>query len=113
MSQIINWEYYGSHFPNIIPEDKFDSVEVQAEVEFNKVVHPYMLADISEDSKKDCIFQLCNFIYSNQPTLSGKAVTSVNNNGYSESYAITSKEQANSAMRDIIYSCVGRLAGAF
>ena len=44
---IINWEYYSSHFPVIIPEKQFESVERQAEIEYNKVVKPYM--DISEE----------------------------------------------------------------
>lgn len=109
---IINWEYYSSHFPVIIPEKQFESVERQAEIEYNKVVKPYM--DISEENKQNTVFQLCNFLYSNQTTLSGKAVTSVSNNGYSESYAVTKKEQLNESIKELIYDCIGtRLAGAF
>ena len=37
MPQIIDWEYYISHFPNIVPESKFDAVEQQAEIEFRKL----------------------------------------------------------------------------
>lgn len=109
---IIDWEYYSSHFPNVIPESQFAAVERQAEVEYNRVVKPYM--DISEEQKQNTVFQLCNFLYTNQAAMSGKAVTSVSNNGYSESYAITTKEQLDVAMEELIYDCIGtRLAGAF
>lgn len=112
MSQIIDWEYYSSLFPQCVPEKVFDSVERQAEIEYNKVVKPYM--EISEERQKQTIFQLCNFLYANQDLLSGKAVTSVNNNGYSESYSLSSPEQVRSAMRELIYEGIGtRLAGAF
>lgn len=112
MSQLIDWEYYCSHFPNVVPEKQFAAVEAQAEIEMNKVVKPYM--EISEDRKKDCVFQLCNFLYSNQTTLGGKGVTSVSNNGYSENYSLQSTAQVREAMEELIYDCIGtRLAGAF
>lgn len=110
--RIIDWEYYSAHFPNIVPEKQFAAVEAQAEIEYNNVVHEYM--EISEERQKNTIFQLCNFLYSNSAVISGKAVTSVNNNGYSESYAIQTAEQAKDAIRELIYDCIGtRLAGAF
>ena len=107
MSKIIDWEYYSSHFPNVVPEKQFEAVEAQAETEYKKVVKPYM--NISEERQKDTIFQLCN-----QTTLAGHSVTSVNNNGYSESYALQSTAQAQEAMEELIYKGIGtRLAGAF
>lgn len=109
---VIDWEYYSSHFPNIVPESQFSAVETQAEIEYNNVVHPYM--EIPEERKKNTVFQLCNFLYSNRAVISGKNVTSVNNNGYSESYAVQTTEQAKSAMQELIYDGVGiRLAGVF
>lgn len=112
MSQIIDWEYYISHFPNIVPESKFDAVEQQAEIEYRKIVGEYM--DIDPVDERNAIFQICNFLYTNQAGLSGKAVSSVNNNGYSESYALQNKEQLMDSMREMIYDCIGiRLAGVF
>lgn len=109
---VIDWEYYSSHFPNVIPESQFAAVEAQAEIEYNNVVHPYM--EIPEEKKKNTIFQLCNFLYSNMAVLSGRSVTSVNNNGYSETYAIKTTEQARDAMQELIYDGIGvRLAGVF
>ena len=112
MSQIIDWEYYNSHFPKIIPQNDFEAVETQAEIEYNKVVKPYM--NISTERQQNTIFQLCNFIYSNQRVLSGTAVTSVNNNGYSECYALQTPAQARDAIKELIYEGIGtRLVGAF
>ncbi len=112
MSKIIDWEYYSSHFPNVVPEKQFEAVETQAEIEYNKVVKPYM--EIHEARQKDTIFQLCNFLWSNQTTLAGHSVASVNNNGYSESYVLQSTAQAQEAMEELIYKGIGtRLAGTF
>ena len=87
-------------------------VEAQAEEEYKKVVKPYM--NISEDRQKNTVFRLCNFLYSNQEVIAGSGVTSVNNNGYSETYAISNMQQATEQMREIIYDGIGtRLAGAF
>lgn len=109
---IIDWEYYSSHFPNIVPEEQFKSVENQAEIEYREVIKPYM--NVSSVREKDCIFKLCNFIYSNMEVLYGKSVTSVSNNGYSESYGIQNFEQASEQMRELIHKTTGaRLAGAF
>lgn len=67
MSQIIGWEYYVSHFPVVIPESQFDAVERQAEVEYRKVVGEYM--DIEPEDEKNAVFQICNFLYTNQAGL--------------------------------------------
>lgn len=112
MSQMIDWEYYTSHFPNVIPEKQFEAVERQAEVEYNKVVKPYM--EVPEERQQDAVFQICNFLYTNKAALSGKAVASVSNNGYSETYAVRTKEQCEDSLRELIYDCIGiRLAGVF
>ena len=103
---VIDWEYYSSHFPVVIPESNFAAVEAQAEEEYKR--------DISEDRQKSTIFRLCNFLYSNQEVIAGSGVTSVNNNGYSETYAISNMQQATEQIREIIYDGIGtRLAGAF
>lgn len=112
MSRIIDWEYYSSHFPNNIPQEQFDAIENQAEIEYKEVIKPYM--EVSAVREKDCIFKLCNFIHQNQEVLYGKGVTSVSNNGYSESYSIATFEQASEQMRELIYKTTGvRMAGAF
>lgn len=111
---MIDWEYYSSHFPSPIPKRHFDAVEKQAELEFEKVVPLYMRNGLSEDRKKDTVFQICNFLYTNEKVLSGQAVTSASNNGYSESYAVHTTDQAREELRKLIYSCIGtRLAGVF
>lgn len=112
MSQIIDWEYYSSHFPQVIPEAQFAAVERQAEVEYNRVVKPYM--EIPVERQQDAVFQLCNFLYTNKASLSGKSVKSVSNNGYSESYALSGRDELAASIRELIYDCLDiRLAGAF
>ena len=109
---IINWEYYSSHFPTVVPQRQLEAVEAQAETEYNRIVKPYM--QIPENRAQDTVFKLCNFLWTNQSAVAGRAVTSVNNNGYSESYAITNPEQVQQSIDEIIYKGIGtRLAGAF
>lgn len=109
---IINWEYYSSHFPTVVPQRQFEAVEAQAEAEYNRIAKPYM--QIPDERAQDTVFKLCNFLWTNQPAVAGRAVTSVNNNGYSESYAITNPEQVQQSIDEIIYKGIGtRLAGAF
>ena len=111
---IIDWEYYSSHFPSPIPERKFAAVEAQAELEFEKVVPAYLRNELSENRKKDTIFQICNFLYANADLFSGRSVASASNNGYSESYAVQTTAQAKEELRKLIYDCIGtRLAGVF
>jgi hypothetical protein len=112
MSQIIDWEYYSSHFPQVVPEAQFAAVEQQAEAEFNRVVKPYM--EVPEGRQKETVFQLCNFLYTNRAGLSGKSVKSVSNNGYSESYAVSGRDELAGSIRELIYEYADiRLAGAF
>lgn len=110
----IDWEYYSSHFPNPIPKKSFDAVLNQAELEFCETVPKYIWDGMEESRKQNCMFNLCNFIYQNESVLSGSAVTSVGNNGYSETYAFRTPDAARDAMKKLIYDSIGtRLAGAF
>lgn len=111
--KIIDWEYYSSHFPAPVPETAFEAVEEQSEIELRNIVPNYKLESMPEEKVKNLVFQICNFLYTNQSVISGSAVTSVNNNGYSESYAIQTPEQARDALEDLILDGVGRLAGAY
>ena len=114
MSQIIDWEYYNSHFPNPVPESSFDAVEAQAEVELNKVVPSYVMENVPPEKRQDCAFQLCNFLYAVASGGAGSGLSSVSNDGYSESYAIKTREELQAEKENIIFSCIGtRLAGAF
>lgn len=110
----IDWEYYNSHFPTPVPQSKFNAVEVQAENEFNRIVKPYMLDSISNDKIQNCIFQLCNKLYTNDSLGAGKGVSTTNNSGFSAGYAVQTAAQAQEEIEEIVYSCIGtRMAGAF
>lgn len=111
---IIDWEYYNSHFPRVVPQGEFPAVETQAEAEFDRIVPQYLQDTLTDAIKQNCIFAVCNKLYQSASGSAGQGVTSVSNNGYSESYAITTQEQAEAELREIIYSKIGtRLAGAF
>lgn len=111
MSQVIDWEYYSSHFPTPVPHNIFDAVETQAEDTYNSVVRPYM--QVPDEKKKYCIFQLCNKLFQQNQCAVGSGVSSTSNNGESVSYVIQTEKQKQNEIREIIYDCVGRLAGAF
>lgn len=114
MPQLIDWEYYSSHFPAPITEKQFQAIEAQAEVELARVVPAYLLAQIDEKKKQNAVFKLCNFLYANQDAIIGSNISSVSNDGYSESYKIKTEDETETSMCELVYGCIGtRLAGAF
>lgn len=111
---LIDWEYYNSHFPRVIQQSDFSAVETQAEAEFNRIVPQYLQDTLTDAIKQNTIFAVCNYLYTQAQGSAGSGVSSVSNNGYSESYVVTTQDQAETELREIVYSKIGtRLAGAF
>lgn len=115
MEAIIDFNYYSSHFPCVIKsEEEFKNIEAQAEIELKTVVPEFLFKDIEESRIKDTVFKICNFLYKNKDSLSEKDISSVNNNGYSESYVVKKSEEMQSDLKSMIYSAIGvRLLGVY
>ena len=87
MNNFVSWEYYSSHFPKL-NESKFNACVYQATVIVrNKLNKDFNDMTPDEQTKvKDCVCMLLN-----SELYSIGSVSSVSNDGYSESY-VNSKE---------------------
>lgn len=106
MLQLVNWEDYSSLFDKV-PESDFDRYERLAEMEICNVIGPIRWANITEltfgyAQLKDCICNVVNALYESERSPQGKGVTSVSNDGYSESYAVQTSTQAKTELRSMI-----------
>lgn len=119
MSAIVSWEYYSSLY-NKITEDDFEKAEALAEKEVKLVVgFPRWNALDSEafyyEQLQDCICNVIDKMAGMQNVASGKGVSSVSNDGYSESYVIQTESQAKAELQSCIRAWLSGtgLAGAY
>lgn len=119
MNAIVSWEYYGSLY-NKVSEDDFEKAETLAEKEVKLVIGwPRWNALDSEafyyEQLQDCICNVIDKMADIQKSASGKGVSSVSNDGYSESYVIQTESQAKAELQSCIRAWLSGtgLAGAY
>lgn len=103
MSQLVDWEYYSS-LHNTVKQDDFDRAEALAEKEAQLVIGWIRWANITEETfgyeqLKDCICNVIDKMAVDAKSGKGKGVSSVSNDGYSESYVVQTEEQLRSELR--------------
>ena len=106
MSQIVNWEYYGSLSPKVTKES-FERAELLAEKEVRAVIGPIRWAKITEETfgyeqLKDCICNVIDKMAADTKSGKGKGISSASNDGYSESYVVQTEEQLRSELQSSI-----------
>ena len=106
MSQIVNWEYYSS-LHDVVTEDKFEKAEKLAEKEVCAVIGPIRWARITKKTfgyaqLQDCICNVIDKMATDKKSGKGKGVSSVSNDGYSESYVVQTEEQLRSELQSSI-----------
>lgn len=102
----VTWEYYSSLY-DVIDENSFEKAELLAEKEVCAVVGPIRWATITEETfgyeqLKDCICNVMNKMAADNKSGKGKGVSSVSNDGYSESYVVQTEEQLRSELQSSI-----------
>ena len=119
MSQIVPLEYYNSLYKTVDP-DNYDKAEALAEKEVCAVIGPIRWATITEqtfgyEQLKDCICNVMNKMEEDNASGRGKGISSVSNDGYSESYTIQTQEQMRSELQRSIRSWLSGtgLVGAY
>lgn len=119
MDQIVNWEYYSS-FHSKVGENEFVRAEMLAEKEICTVIGPIRWAAITEDTfgydqLKDCICNVMDQMTEDERSGRGKGISSVSNDGYSESYTVQTREQLRSELHGSIRAWLSGtgLAGAY
>jgi hypothetical protein len=112
----IDFEYYSSRFP-FVDEDNFKKLLPQAEARLDTVTHmrakefvdtydsdnATFFEVFTHTKIKDCVCNLINAIYSAEKAQSGKGITSVSNDGYSENYENTTVLQAEQNLKSVVY----------
>lgn len=93
MSNIVDWEYYDSLYSKI-DSTEFVKYEALAENEVKLVIGKLRWDTITADTYgydvlKDCICKVMDKLYEDGLTAKGKGITSVSNDGYTETYATT------------------------
>lgn len=106
MSQLVNWEYYSS-LHNLITEDNFDKAELLAEKEVCAVIGPIRWATITDstfgyEQLQDCICNVIDKMATDSKTGKGQGLSSVSNDGYSESYVVQTADQLRSELQSSI-----------
>ena len=119
MSQIVNWEYYDS-LHSSVKKEEFEKAEARAEKEVCRVIGPIRWATISEDTfgyeqLQDCICNVIDKMEEDKKSGKGKGVSSVSNDGYSESYVVQTEEQLRNELQSSIRSWLSGtgLVGAY
>lgn len=102
----VTWEYYSS-LHDTVKEDDFDRAEALAEKEVQRVIGWIRWANINEETfgfeqLKDCICNVIDKMAVDSKSGKGKGVSSVSNDGYSESYVVQTEEQLRSELQSSI-----------
>lgn len=103
---IVSWSDYNSLYSKIKEAD-FDRYEALAEKEVKKVIGAIRWAKITDetfgyDALKDCICNVMDKIADDEKSGRGKGITSVSNDGYSETYALTNESDLRNEMSSAI-----------
>nr|DAU03942.1 MAG TPA: Head Tail Connector Protein [Caudoviricetes sp.] len=124
----ITWEQYGSLYNSITDEKEFNRLSKRAEIKLNAITH--MRAKRFEEAYdedtatdfqqqvhvqiQDTFCQLLNTMAVQDASGMGTGITSVSNDGYSESYKVTTAQEKEEQLTSVIHSGLSGtgLAGA-
>lgn len=106
MSKIVDWGYYSSLYGNNL-EDDFEKLEARAEKEVRDVIGWIRWANINSrefyyEQLQDCICKVINKLAETDKSGAGKGISSVSNDGYSESYVIQTEAQVRVELQGAI-----------
>lgn len=106
MSQLVKWEHYSS-LHSIVAAEDFDRMESLAEKEVQHVIGWIRWANITEETfgyeqLQDCICNVIDKMAADVKSGKGRGLSSVSNDGYSESYVVQTEEQLRNELQDSI-----------
>lgn len=106
MPQIVVWEYYNS-LHSAITEEEFERAEALAEAEVKRLIGYARWKSLDPeayyyDQLKDCICNTIDKMAEDQASGRGKGISSVSNDGYSETYTIQTAAQLRTELQDAI-----------
>ena len=107
MTKIVDWEYYNSLYENVMKPEEFDRLEARAENEVCSVIGPIRWATVTDQTfgylqLKNCICHVINKLVESKRSGAGKGLSSVSNDGYTESYVVQTETQARAELQSSI-----------
>lgn len=102
MEKIVDWTYYSSLY-SAVSREEFDAAEQLAEKEVRLLVGPRW-NNINPDAfyydqLKDCICNTIDYIAKVEKSAAGRGISSVSNDGYTESYVLQTPDQARAELQ--------------
>lgn len=105
----LTWEYYNSHFPKL-NEERFKQLLYRCEKLVNQRLPKRDFVEKEIIDIHDCICEIINEIDIQE---SSNGISSVSNDGYSESYVIKAEQEKESSIDSIIYRNIGYIIPRF
>lgn len=100
----VTYAYYSAAF-RTVDEAEFTRLLPQAVRKLDVLTHrrarPLQEGDYRLDQMRDAICNLINYLHTQEETGQGRGVTSISNDGYTESYAAASPEVAETNLRSV------------
>lgn len=105
----IDWDYYNTHFPRLGREE-FESrlSAAEATVDIKTHFRSRKASGYKLEQVRACVANVINAMAEQEETGAGTGITTVSNDGYSESYANATKDQAD---RELTAVCRKWLSG--
>ena len=112
----IDWEYYSTFYTEITEKETFDRLCVKAEGKLDILTHMRAMRFMRDYRKthatdfqkqvytqvKNTVCELVNAIYIQETSGMGTGIASVSNDGYSESYKITTEAEKEAQIYSIV-----------
>lgn len=124
----ITWEYYSSLFTEVTDKAEFERLNTKAGIKIDILTHmraKRFKDEYQEDTATDfhklvhsqiqqTVCELINALYAQETSGMGTGISSVSNDGYSESYKITTAAEKEAQLLNIVRSGLSGtgLAGA-
>ena len=113
MADYVDWSYYNSRFPKLTETD-FNKYLYRAQTEmklrcFKFKLDAILITDDYYENIQNCVCELINKLYDQDNVTSGNGLSSVSNDGYSESYVTYTDENKKQEIQSICNKWVKKL----
>lgn len=100
-----DFEYYSEYFGTLTDEDEFDRLAANASRKLDVLTgrRAASATGYKAEALKDAMCALVDYMHSVEESGQGQGVTSVSNDGYSETYAASTPEGVEHGMRSIAF----------
>ncbi len=100
-----DYEYYAEHFGQLTDREEFDRLAGNASRMLDVLTgrRAASATGYKADALADAVCAMVDFMYAAEESGQGRGVTSVSNDGYSESYAASTPEAVEQSIRSLAF----------